>query len=218
MFPAAPVAHARGMLGTLLCDIAAPVGGYYLLRAFDVAPIWALTLSGLPPALRVLYLAVRHRRVDGMGVFVLAIVAMGFATSLLTGDARLQLVRGAWFSVLIGVWMLASLRLGRRPTTYQATLALLPGRASTLEARWADTPSFRRVWWVLTVVWGVGGLVHSAGSIAMAYTLPVDVVPGLDTALSIGSFVVLQVITQVLLAREGTMNRMFRGGDQLPAA
>jgi hypothetical protein len=193
---------------TLLCDIAAPVGGYYLLRAFDVAPVWALTLGGLPPALRVLYLAVRHRRIDGMGVFVLLLVAMGLATTLLTGDARLQLVRGAWFSVLIGVWMLASLWVGRRPTTYQATLALLPGRAGTLEARWADTPSFRRVWRVLTVAWGAGGLVHSGISIAMAYTLPVDAVPGLDTALSIASFLLLQVVTQVLLAREGTMRQV----------
>jgi hypothetical protein len=196
-------------LVTLLCDIAAPVGGYYLLRAFDVAPVWALMFSGLPPALRVLYSAVRHRQVDGMGAFVLLVVAFGVVTSLLTGDARLQLVRGAWFSVLLGVWMLVSLRVGRRPMTYKATLALLPGRADDLEARWADTPSFRRVWQVLTVVWGVGGLVHSGISIAMAYTLPVDVVPGLDTALSIVSFVVLQVVTQVLLAREGTMNRMW---------
>ena len=196
------------MLGTLFCDIAAPVGGYYLLRAFDVVPVWALTLSGLPPALRVLYLAARHRRVDGMGVFVLLIMAVGLATTLLTGDARLQLVRGAWFSVLIGGWMLASLRVGRRPTTYQATLALVPGRAAELEARWADTPSFRRVWRVLTVVWGLGGLLHSGVSIGMAYTLPVDVVPGLDTGVSIGSFVLLQVVTQVLLAREGTMRRM----------
>jgi hypothetical protein len=196
-------------LVALLCDIAAPVGGYYLLRAFDVAPVWALTLSGLPPALRVLYLAVRHRRVDGMGVFVLAVMGVGLATTLLTGDARLQLVRGAWFSVLIGGWMLASRWVGRRPTTYQAVLALLPGRVEALEARWADTPSFRRVWRVLAVVWGVGGLAHSALSVVMAYTLPVDVVPGLDTVLSIASFVVLQVVTQVLLAREGTMNRMW---------
>ena len=196
-------------LVALLCDIAAPVGGYYLLRAFDVAPVWALTLSGLPPALRVPYLAVRHRRVDGMGVFVLAVMGVGLATTLLTGDARLQLVRGAWFSVLIGGWMLASRWVGRRPTTYQAVLALLPGRVETLEARWADTPSFRRVWRVLAVVWGVGGLAHSALSVVMAYTLPVDVVPGLDTVLSIASFVVLQVVTQVLLAREGTMNRMW---------
>jgi hypothetical protein len=212
MAPARPGREARAMGKSFvapLCDIAAPVVGYYLLRAFDVAPIWALTLSGLPPALRVLYLAVRHRRVDGMGLFVLFVVGIGLVTSLLTGDARLQLVRSAWFSVLIGVWMLASLRLGRRPMTYQAVLALVPHRADTLEARWADTPSFRRVWRVLTVVWGVGGLMHSGLSVALAYTFPVDSVPGLDTVLSIASFVVLQVITQVLLAREGTMNRMW---------
>jgi hypothetical protein len=212
MAPVRPAREARYMgksLVALFCDIAAPVGGYYLLRAFDVAPIWALTFSGLPPALRVLYLAVRHRRVDGMGLFVLFVVGIGLVTSLLTGDARLQLVRGAWFSVLIGVWMLASRWLGRRPTTYQAVLALLPHRAGTLEERWADTPSFRRVWRVLTVVWGVGGLVHSGLSVALAYTFPVDSVPGLDTVLSIASFVVLQVVTQVLLAREGTMNRMW---------
>lgn len=212
MAPARPGREARGMgksLVALLCDIAAPVGGYYLLRAFDVAPIWALAFSGLPPALRMLYLALRHRRVDGMGLFVLFVVAIGLVTSLLTGDARLQLVRSAWFSILFSVWMLASLWVGRRPTTYQATLALIPHRADTLEARWADTPSFRRVWRVLTVVWGVGGLVHSGLSVALAYTFPVDSVPGLDTVLSIASFVVLQVVTQVLLAREGTMNRMW---------
>ncbi len=193
----------------LLCDIAAPVGGYYLLRAFDVPPIWALTLSGLPPALRVLYVALRRRRVDSMGLFVLLIVGIGLLTSLMTGDARLMLIRSAWFSVLIGVWMLASLRFGRRPTTYQAVLTLLPGRVDVLEARWEDTASFRRVWRVLTVVWGVGGLVHSGLSVAMATTLPVDTVPGLDTVLSIASFVVLQIVTQILLAREGTMNRLW---------
>ena len=59
------------------------------------------------------------------------------------------------------------------------------------------------------MVWGVGGLVHSGLSVALAYTFPVDSVPGLDTVLSIASFVVLQVVTQILLAREGTMNRMW---------
>ncbi|WP_158226941.1 hypothetical protein [Amycolatopsis vastitatis] len=54
-----------------------------LHRAFDVAQVWALTLSGLPPALRALYLPTRHQRVDGMGVFLLLIVAAGLADDLL---------------------------------------------------------------------------------------------------------------------------------------
>src|SRR6266576_1107249 len=110
--------EVRSSEAALLCDIVEHVAGYYLLRAFGVVPIWALALRGLPPAVRVGYTAVRLRRLDGMGAFVLAIVGVGLATSLFTGDARLMLVRGAWFSVLIGVWMLASLVLSRQPVTY----------------------------------------------------------------------------------------------------
>jgi hypothetical protein len=48
-------------------------------------------------------MAVWRRRVDGIGVFVLLVIAFGLVTTLLTGDARLQLIRGAWFSVLFGI-------------------------------------------------------------------------------------------------------------------
>jgi len=198
----------RSALGTLLIDLAAPVGGYYLLRAFDVPPVWALLLSGLPPALRALHGLLVHRRVDGIGLLVVAFLAAGLATTLLTGDARLMLVRGAWFSVLAGVWLLASLAVGKYPSTYQAARTLLPGRGSRLDAAWAQRASFRRVWRTLTVAWGVGSLVHSGLSVAMAYTLPVDAVPGLDAGLSIGFFVALQVVTQILLHREGTLREL----------
>ncbi|WP_033292131.1 VC0807 family protein [Amycolatopsis jejuensis] len=204
----------RASLTALVVDLVAPVGGYYLLRACGVPPVWALLLSGLPPVLRVLYTA--RRRVDAMGLFVLAFLALGLVTTLMTGDARLMLVRTAWFSILAGGWLLAGLFVGRRPLTYTAARALLPGRGSRLDAAWAERPSFRRVWRTLAGVWGVGSLVHSGLSIAMAYTLPVDEVPALDTGLSIGFFVVLQVITQVLLLREGTLRQVL-GATRRPS-
>jgi hypothetical protein len=43
----------------------------------------------------------------------------------------------------------------------------------------------------------------------MAYTLPVDAVPGLDTGLWIAMFVALQVITQIALHRVGAMRMVF---------
>lgn len=200
----------RGSLLVLLADIGAPVGGYYVLRAFGVVPVWALLLSGLPPAARAAYTLVRRRRVDGMGLFVLAILALGVVTTLVTGDARLLLVRNAWFSTLAGVWLLASVFVGRHPVTYEAARALLPGRGSQLDSAWDERPTFRHAWRTLAVVWGLGGLAHSGVSIGMAYTLPVDDVPTLDTGVSIGFFVLLQVVTQVVLAREGTMATLWR--------
>ena len=200
----------RSSLFALLVDIGAPLGGYYLLRAFGMPSVWALVLSGLPPALRVLYTAVVRRKVDGMGLFVLAIVAVGLVTTLMTGDARLLLVRNAWFSTLGGVWVLASLFVGRHPVTYEMARALLPGRGERLDEAWDSRRSFRHAWRVLAVVWGVGGLVHSGISVTMAYSLPVDDVPALDTVLGIVFFVLLQVITQIVLFREGTLNRIAR--------
>lgn len=200
----------RSSAFALLVDVGAPVGGYYLLRAFGVPSVWALVLSGLPPALRVLHTAVVRRKVDGMGLFVLAIVAVGLVTTLMTGDARLLLVRNAWFSTLGGVWLLASLFVGRRPVTFEMTRTLLPGRGEKLDEAWDSRPSFRRAWRVLAVVWGVGGLVHSGISVTMAYSLPVDDVPALDTVLGIVFFVLLQVVTQVVLRREGTLAGLFR--------
>ncbi|QRP45846.1 VC0807 family protein [Amycolatopsis sp. FDAARGOS 1241] len=196
----------RASVFALLVDVGAPVGGYYLLRAAGLVPVWALLLSGLPPALRVLYRAVRRRRVDGMGLFVLAIVAVSVLTALFTGDARLLLVRNAWFSTLAGFWLPASLLFGRRPVTYEAARALLPGKGAQLDEAWAERPAFRRVWHV----WGVGGLAHSGVSIGIAYPLPVDDVSALDTVVSIGFFVLLQVVTQVLLVREGTIGTLWR--------
>jgi hypothetical protein len=64
------------------------------------------------------------------------------------------------------------------------------------------------VWRRLTVLWACGLLVHAAASVAMAATLAVDAVPGLETVVWLSMFLVLQIITQVALYRTGTMRRI----------
>ncbi|MEA2298300.1 MAG: hypothetical protein QOF77_1236, partial [Solirubrobacteraceae bacterium] len=56
---------------------------------------------------------------------------------------------------------------------------------------------------------GCALLLQAAVSVAIAYTLAIDTVPGLETALSIGVFVALQIITQTALHRTGTMRKVF---------
>jgi hypothetical protein len=65
------------------------------------------------------------------------------------------------------------------------------------------------MWRRLTVIWGFGTLAGCLLNILMAYTLPIDSVPALDTALQVASFVLLQVITQVMLRREGTFGEIW---------
>jgi hypothetical protein len=103
--------------------------------------------------------------------------------------------------------MLASL-WARRPLTYELSKSLLPSKERGFERDWIDNPGSRRVWRRLTVLWGCALLVHAAASVAMAASLAVDDVTGLETGLWLAMFFVLQVITQVALFRTGTMRRI----------
>ena len=58
-----------------------------------------------------------------------------------------------------------------------------------------------------SVIWGAGLLADAVIRVAMAYALPVDVVPGLGGALWPVTFVVLQVVTNVYYQLAG-LNRL----------
>ncbi|WP_344416464.1 VC0807 family protein [Amycolatopsis minnesotensis] len=201
--------ETRQTIVAVLVDVVLPLACYYALRAFDVSETTALVVSGLPPALRVAATFARTRRLDAMGLFVVLLVLLNLGTAAITGDARLLLVRGGWLSLLVAGWLLGSLVLGGRPVTYLACRSLLPGKAGHLDHLWETRASFRRIWRLLTVLWGGATLLGCALNIVAAYTLPVDVVPALDTGWHIGSFVVLQIVTQILLRGEGTLGELW---------
>jgi intracellular septation protein A len=202
----------RTTLVSLGCDIVLPVAGYYALRGLGVSEVWSLILSGLPPSARVLFSLIRHRKLDGMAVFVLLVLVLNLGTAAISGDARTLLIRSGWVSLPLASWMLGSLFVGRRPMTFQAALSLIPNKADQLESLYQAKPGFRRLWRRLAVIWGVAILAGCVANIVMAYTLPVDSVPALDTLLQVGSFVLLQVATQILLHREGTMRTLWSPG------
>ncbi len=193
---------------TLLVDLALPVALFYALRAGGVGQLAALLISGAPPGLRVAYTLARTRHLDTIGALVLAAVLLAVASSLIEGDPRTLLIRNALFGFPFALWMLGSLAASR-PLTYQSAKALLPSKERAFERAWTTEPSFRRVWRQLTVLWGCALLLQAAVGVAIAYTLAIDTVPGLETALSVGVFVVLQIITQTALHRTGAMRKVF---------
>ncbi|MFE0022902.1 VC0807 family protein [Amycolatopsis sp. NPDC059021] len=182
-----PVSNSRFLV--LARDLVIPMAVFYVLRAFDVDALWALLLGGLPPALRVGWVALRERRIDPLGSFVLAMLVVNVAVSLISGDPRLLLIRNAWFGLLVGGWMLVSLAVGSRPFIYHAARTMVPGRTEPMERRWADDAAVRQLWRVATLWWGVGNLALGGVVVAMAYTLPVDSVPFLDALVTIAAIV-----------------------------
>ncbi|MEW1648184.1 MULTISPECIES: VC0807 family protein [unclassified Streptomyces] len=193
---------------TVVCDIVLPVGLYYVLRAAGAAEITALLVSGSAPALHTVHSAIRHRKLDAIGAFTIALLMVSVVASLVTADPRIALARNSLFTALAGVWLLVTLFVGR-PFTYQALRTLLADRSAKLDQLWESDAAFRRVWRALTVLWGVGLLCDALIRLIMAYTLPIDTVPALDAVLYAVSWILLQIITQIILFRTHTLAKIF---------
>jgi hypothetical protein len=192
----------------VLLDLAGPLAVFYGLRASGTGDLTALAASSAPPLLHLALVALRERRLAPMSVVALVVLLAGLVSVAVAGDVRDLLARDAAIGAPFGLWMLATL-WRPRPFCFTATRALLPRRAPIMDELWAVDPSFRRVWRIDTAVWGSVGLADSALRVAMAYALPVAVVPALGAALSVTSLLALQLPTHLLLRSSGHWHALF---------
>jgi hypothetical protein len=179
----------RAGLTMLLRDVALPMTLYYVLRSFDVDAVWALLAGAVLPVLRTGYVLARHRRIDPVSAFVLAVLVVNGAVAVFSGDPRLLLIRSAWITLPFGVVLLGSLLVGHRPLLFRAACTFQPARADDLERLWGVSAPFRQRWRSVTLWWGAGCVLLACAVVVMAFALPVDVVPFLETALTIVSVV-----------------------------
>jgi len=140
-------------------DIAGPLVAYQMLRSAGLSSVSALVLSGVLPGVAVLGGLVRYRRLDAVGVLVLAGIAVGTVLGLLSGNARLVLVEGSVPTAVFGLLCLFSLR-SRRPLIFRFALEFMgpdTPRGRDFDGLWRY-PGFRHAFWLFTVVWGVAYL------------------------------------------------------------
>jgi hypothetical protein len=152
-------------------DIAGPLVAYLMLRSAGLSSVSALILSGVLPGVAVLGGLIRHRRLDAIGVLVLAGIAVGTVLGLLTGNARLVLVEGSVPTAVFGLLCLGSLR-SRRPLIFRFALEFMGGdtpRGRDFDRLW-QYPGFRHAFWLFTVVWGVTYLAEAAARIVIVET------------------------------------------------
>ena len=152
-------------------DIVGPLVAYSLLRSAGQSAVTALVLSGAFPALGVAAGLIRHRRVDTIGVLVLAGIAVGTVLGLLSGDPRLVLVEGSVPTAVFGLLCLGSL-WARRPLIYRFAIEFIGAdtpRGRDFESRW-DYPGFRHAFRLFTVVWGITYLAEAAARVIIVET------------------------------------------------
>jgi hypothetical protein len=126
-----PAAIAAVLLG----DLIASAGVYYAARALGAPVMLAVILGGLACLPRQAAGLARHGRVDGLGVAVLIVFAVSGVLSLLSGDARVLVVKDAagWSVILLTAAAVELLLAGSLPLSAAAAVpAVVPAVALPL--------------------------------------------------------------------------------------
>jgi hypothetical protein len=113
---------------------------------------------------------VSTRQLDVVGALVLAGILVGTVLGLVTHSAKLLLVEGSVPTAVFGLACLGSLR-ARRPLMFSFALELTgpetpKGREMTTLWQYEE---FRRIFRVITAVWGVGFLIEAAVRVVIVY-------------------------------------------------
>lgn len=206
----------REMLLPLLFDIALPLAGYYGFRLLGFTAFTALILGILPTVAYQLYQAIKNKAIDFLALFILGIIIISIAGSFLSGSPRFMLAKSGWVTGIIGLGFWISLFF-QKPVAFTIAKSLLnrsPLLEMNLDTVWENEPEFQWSWKVVTVIWGGGTLLNAIALIYMAYALPVDSVPLLASVLHVITFLVLQLVTNIYLARRGIWKFIF---DEKPA-
>lgn len=177
----------------MVWDVGLSVGAYYLCRALGASTYVSLLVGTLVAGVRVAYVAVRARHFDAFAGFMVGVFGIGLILSFLTGDDRFLLVKDSFGTAAAGLAFLGSCLVGR-PLIYYAAQRLAaptPRGREEWEARWATSAPFRRTFVVLSAVWGIGLVVEAVVRVVLVYLLPVDVMAGLSSVLSIAAFALL---------------------------
>ena len=125
-------------------------------------------LSGVLPATRVIIGIVRHRRVDAVGVLVLAGIAVGAILGLVSHNPKLVLDEGSVSTGVFGLICLGSLATDK-PMMYRFAMEFMgpdTARGREFAGLW-QYKEFRRVFVVITVVWGIAYLVEAAARVVI---------------------------------------------------
>jgi hypothetical protein len=139
----------------------------------SVSDLVALLVSSIPALASEVVSLVRHRRLDVLGVIVLAFIAVSAVIGLISGDPKLLLIRESFLTVVFGVTCIVSLFFARPILFYIIRYFATgndPAKSPLFDARW-ENPLFRRYFRLVTLVWGIVYIVEFPIRVYLVYHL-----------------------------------------------
>lgn len=182
-------------------DIAIPIGGYFALRALGCSDFLALAAGAVWSAGVTVVGVVRARRIDPMAAVMLGVFAIGLVGALISGDARIMIIKDSVGTAVVGVAFLISAAM-HRPMTYVAARKTMTGeKLAGFEAAYRTKPSMRRAFEQLAVLWGAGLFGEAVLRVVLALRLPVATMAWLSSVLMVVTIGGLTVITARVVKR-----------------
>jgi hypothetical protein len=156
---------------------------------------------------------VRHRRVDAVGVLVLAGIVVGAILGLVSHNAKLVLDEGSVPTAVFGLVCLGSLATPK-PLIYRLALEFIgpdsrQGREFTGLWQYRE---FRHVFRVMTIVWGAAYVAEAAARVVIVQNTSAG------TALAISKALPYAVAGVLVLWTVGYGRQQKRRGERLAAA
>ncbi|MFC4854916.1 VC0807 family protein [Actinophytocola glycyrrhizae] len=192
------------MIGLLL-DAGLPLAGYYGLRLAGQSEQLALLAGAALAGLRIVWVAVAHRRFDGVAALLTAVLAVGLVLTFFSGDARFILVKESFGTAAAALVLLASAR-GNPLVLVAVRAGAKEEKRAEIDRLCADVPGFRRSFVLMSVVWGIALLAEAAARVPLVYLLPADVMAGLSVVLLLVVIGLLSVWTAWYAGRVQSRN------------
>jgi hypothetical protein len=161
----------------MLFDIGAPIIVYFILHSLGVGDVLALTIGGMVTAINAIVGTVRRRRLDSIGLLVVAEIALSIALLLVTEDPRILLIKPSFYVGFAAIYAFVTCFVGR-PIGYEAAKPIAtkgdPERLAAYERAWERSPEFRRKERVITAGWGVAFLADALLRVLVVYSFSAE--------------------------------------------
>lgn len=180
-------------------DIAPPLVAYYGLRAVGTSEYVALLSATVVSGVRVVYSAIKARKLDPFALYLLLTFGLSLAVGLSTTDPKLLLAGNTLVNGIGGLIFLGSCVIGTPLTQVVADRLRSNDEDPVVDP--GEVRRRRRTQVHLSAMWGIGLLLEVAVRLVVIANLSVDAANGVASAISLSVTVLLVVVTIVVARR-----------------
>ena len=179
------------VLRGILLDVAPALIAYYGLRALGCSEYVALLSATVLAGLKVSYDAIRARRLDPFAGYLMLNFGLSLAVGLITSNARMLMAGDTLVGGIGALVFLGSCVIGK-PLTQVVSERV---KHDDDEPEPGEEAFIHRVHVLLSAMWGIGLLVGMLISLAIIFSLSIDVAKGVNTVVSLALIAVLMAAT-----------------------